>query len=138
MLYMLAVVVGFGFAVASIALARKLDAERIVFGWALIGAAFWYVGFGLYNGQTLSELTPQLVAGAVFVGLAILGLTKSITFIGIGWVLHIFWDYLGPLLGEVAAPWWTAPACLGFDVVVGAYILARSRGIATPSQTARS
>lgn len=129
-MYVIATVVGMAGSVAAIAMARKLDAERKLFGWALVIAAFWYIGFGLFNGQTIAELAPQFAAGAVFIGVAILGFQRSIAYIGIGWVLHIFWDYLGPLLGEVAAPWWTAPVCLGFDVIVGGYLLLRARNVA--------
>ena len=129
-MYFLAIVVGVVGAFCGISLARKFDIEQTLFGWALIGAAFWYIGFGLFNGQDVGALAPQFAAGAVFTVLAILGLTKSIVYIGLGWVLHVFWDYTGPLFGEIAAPWWTAPACLGFDVIVGIYLLAPSRGIA--------
>ena len=135
MLYGTAIAVGFIGAICAIAIARRLDAEQRMFGWCLIIAAFWYIGFGLANGQSTAALTPQFAAAALFLALAVLGLRKSMVFTGVGWVLHIFWDYLGPLLGEVAAPWWTAPACLGFDVVVGEYVLARSRGLAPLAQS---
>ena len=128
--YVLAIMVGIAAAIAGIALSRRLDAERAIFGWALVIAAFWYIGFGVFHGQALSDLTPQLIAGAVFLALAVLGLTRSIAFTSAGWLLHVFWDYLGPYFGEVIAPWWVAPACLGFDVVVGVYLLARYRGVA--------
>lgn len=128
MLYAAAIIVGIAAAAAGIGLSRRLDAERAIFGWALVVAAFWYIGFGLFHGQALSELTPQFIAGAVFLVLAVLGLTRSIAFTSAGWLLHVFWDYLGPYFGEVPTPWWVPPACLGFDVVVGVYLLARYRG----------
>ena len=130
MLYALAIMVGVAAAVAGIALSRRLNAEREIFGWALVIGAFWYIGFGVFHGHTLAELAPQLIAGAVFLGLAILGLAKSIVFTSVGWILHVFWDYLGPHLGPVAGPWWVPPACLGFDVIVGVYLFARYRGVA--------
>ena len=129
-MYAAAIAIGSVGSVASILLARRLDAERLIFGWALVLAAFWYIGFGLINGQTISALLPQFAAGAVFLTLAVLGLRGSVVLIGIGWILHIFWDFLGPFFGEVRAPWWTAPACLGFDVVVGTYLILRVRGFA--------
>ena len=128
--YVLAIVVGVIGAILLIALSRRQDAEQVIFGCALVIAAFWYIGFGLYGGQGVSDLAAQFIAGAVFLVLAVLGLTRSILFTSAGWILHIFWDYLGPYFGPVAAPWWTAPACLGFDVVVGAYLFARYRGVA--------
>ena len=133
--YVLAIMVGIAAAIAGIALSRRLDAERAIFGWALVIAAFWYIGFGVFHGQALSDLTPQLIAGAVFLALAVLGLTRSIAFTSAGWLLHVFWDYLGPYFGEVIAPWWVAPACLGFDVVVGVYLLARYRGVVAAART---
>ena len=133
-MYVLAIVVGVLAAVAGIALSRRLDAERAIFGWALVIAAFWYIGFGVFHGQSVADLMPQLIAGAVFLALAVLGLTRSIAFTSAGWILHVFWDYLGPHLGEVMTPWWVAPACLGFDVVVGVYLLARYGGVAPLSE----
>ena len=134
--YVLAIVVGVAGAVLLIALSRRLDAERVVFGWALVIAAFWYIGVGLLYGQALSDLAHQFIAGAVFLVLAVLGLTGSVVFTSVGWILHVFWDYLGPCFGEVAGPWWVPPACLGFDVVVGVYLFARYRGFAPLAEPA--
>lgn len=130
MLYVAAIVVGMVGSSAAIWVARRLDRERVIFGWALVLAAFWYVGFGVVAGQPLAAMASQLVAGAGFLVVAYLGLTRSLAYLGVGWILHIFWDFLGPFAGEVVAPWWTAPACLGFDVIVGTYLLLRTRGFA--------
>ena len=129
MLYSVAVIAGVVIALGGIVVARKLDAERVLFGWGLVFAAFWYIAFGLLNGQTLAALTAQCIAGAVFLVLAFIGLTKSMVFTGVGWILHIVWDVIGPRLGEVAAPWWTASVCMGFDAVIGVYILVRLRRV---------
>ena len=135
--YGLAIGAGIACAIVGILVSRRIDAERLLFGWGLVIAAFWYIGFGLFYGQSIATLTPQFVAGAVFLALAILGLRKSIMFLSIGWAIHIFWDYLGPAFGEVRAPWWTAPACLGFDVLAATYLFARYKGYLTiqPSET---
>ena len=56
---MLAIVVGVLAAVAGVALSRRLDAERAIFGWALVIAAFWYIGFGVFHGQSVAASCPS-------------------------------------------------------------------------------
>ena len=45
---------------------------------------------------------------------------------GAGYLGHCLWDLVHHRRGiDTAMPWWWVPACLGYDAVVGAYILIR-------------
>ena len=127
--YGIAILLGLIGTSIGIIVARRFNIERELFGYSLLIGSSWYVVFGILDGQSLNTLVPQIVAALVFACLALLGLRRSIAFIGIGWGLHIFWDYSAHMFGEIAAPWWTAPACLGFDPFVAAYLIARSKGL---------
>ena len=130
MTYALIVLLGLVLGFALIGVARKLmDQERLVFGLALVGAALWYIGFGLYANSGFAVLLPQLLAGGFFLLMAVLGIRTSVLFLGICWLLHAPWDILGDMYLDMSyAPFWTAPLCLGFDLLVGAYLVMRSRG----------
>ena len=63
---------------------------------------------------------------AIFGGMALLGLRRSLWWIVVGWTLHPLWDvglhYLGP--GRLFAPETYTIACLSFDLPVVAFIAA--------------
>jgi hypothetical protein len=43
-----------------------------------------------------------------------------------GYLGHCLWDLVHHRRGiDTAMPWWWVPACLGYDAVIGAYILLR-------------
>ena len=127
MAYLIAILAGLAFTISCILIARRWRIERELFGYGLLLGSLWYVGFGFYEGLSAASLLPQILAAVFFAAMAILGLTRSMVFIAAGWGTHIIWDYAGHYLGAMPGPWWTAPACLGFDPVVAAYLLARSR-----------
>ena len=120
--------VGVGAALASILVTRKLGVERQTFGFALLIAAVWYVGFGVISGEGLEALWPQAMAGAFFAYCGIAGIRGSDIFISVGWLVHILWDSFSLFaLNATYAPDFTLPACASFDIVVGAYFFLRSR-----------
>jgi len=58
----------------------------------------------------------------MFCILGALGL-RQILFLSVGWTLHALWDLVSPLFSDVGhMPHWTVPLCLGFDLLVGAYL----------------
>ena len=123
------IAIGLGSALAMIYVGRATRHERALFGYALLIGSFWYVFFAAIDGQTLTELLPQIGGAVIFATLAILGLRYSMAYIGVGWLLHIVWDVGSPLFSDVSsAPSWTAPVCIGFDIPVGTYLLLRARG----------
>jgi len=55
-----------------------------------------------------------------------LGLRRSALWLAAGWAAHVGWDLLlHPLTGAGYAPPWYVRACLGFDLVVAAWIALR-------------
>ena len=129
MQYSIALLVGALGGLGGIYLGRALNRERELFGYCLFVAAIWYVSFGIWSGASFPVLIPQLLGGVVFAAFGLLGLRYSILFIAAGWGLHAVWDLISPAISDISyAPWWTGPACLGFDPVVALYLVARSRG----------
>ena len=113
---------------AAIAVSRALDREKAIFGIALLVAGVWYVSFGLIAERPLDVLLPQVLGGGFFVLCALAGFRYSLLFLSLGWLVHVGWDFGSPLLSDVSyMPSWTAPACLGFDVLVGSYLFLRFR-----------
>ena len=117
------VVGGFLLGLASIALARRLELEREILSGALVLLGVWYLGFGIYDGRSAAELLPQILGGLFFASCGVLGLRVSPVFAAVGWTLHAGWDFLSPALWDVSyMPSWTAPACLGYDVLLGTHL----------------
>jgi hypothetical protein len=99
------------------------EGELHVFGLGLLVAALIYVGLAL---PTADGRWLALEAGGVpiFGGAAWLGLRRPAA-LAIGWMAHVVWDvglHLGraqPVVGS-----WYPIACIGFDLVVGGFLLA--------------
>ncbi len=61
--------------------------------------------------------------------LGALGVVSSIWFLAAGWAGHAAWDLVVPAFADVSyMPTWYAAVCVGFDVVVAAYLVVRARG----------
>ena len=87
----------------------------------------WYLSFGIMDGAALSTLLPQILGGLFFAALGYWGFTRSLFFAGIGWMIHATWDFASPHFSDTSyMPEWAAPLCLGFDILVGIYLLART------------
>jgi hypothetical protein len=121
--------IGAGLGAGFIALARALGRlERIAFAGGLLLAALAYVGFGV-GPRAGSELWVELAGSLLFAAFGILGLVSSMGFLALGWAVHAAWDLAVPSLADVSyMPAWYAAACIGFDVVVAAYLIGRARG----------
>lgn len=126
--FVLWVVFGIAAGALSIGIARAMDQERAIFGAALIIAGAWYVAFGVHDGRNLNVLLPQILGGSFFVLCGLAGMRHSVLFLSLGWLFHAAWDFASPLISDVSyMPGWTAPACLGFDVLIGGYLFLRFR-----------
>ncbi|GAA0483381.1 hypothetical protein GCM10009096_27240 [Parasphingorhabdus litoris] len=102
--------------------------EKLLGAGLLMSIGLWYLGFGIFEGATLTALVPQILGGLFFAALGYLGFTRSLFFPGIGWMIHATWDFASPHFSDVSyMPEWAAPMCLGFDILVGIYLLARSQ-----------
>ena len=106
-------------------IARKIDySEGDLLASGLLAAAAIYVIFALIWGED-GWVRFEAVGVAIFMLFAFLARRFGILWIGAGWLLHIGWDYLFHMAGPGAhlVPAWYPPVCIGFDLVVGVYIL---------------
>lgn len=100
-----------------------------VLGLGLIVAAAIYVGFALRADDAARWLGVEAIGLLSFGAMGWLGLSGRAWWLVAGWGLHPLWDvplhYSGA--GAGIAPDWYAIACLSFDLVVAAYVAARTR-----------
>ncbi len=100
---------------------------------ALVITALIYVGFavvGLWtNSADLNWFLLEILGVGIYFLFAFLGVKKSMWFLAIGWIAHVFWD-VALHSGETATfvPKFYPPFCVGFDLVMGIYILWRFQG----------
>jgi hypothetical protein len=137
--FLIGAALGAGFIVLARALGRL---ERIVLAGGLLVAALAYVGFGV-GPRGASALPVELAGSLLFAAFGVLGLVSSLWFLALGWALHAIWDLAVPGLSDVSyMPVWYAAACIGFDVVLAAYLIARARdllpvpGVTDPARAA--
>jgi uncharacterized protein DUF6010 len=99
------------------------DGELRTFGLGLLVAALIYVGLALPTADG-RWVALEAAGVAIYGGIAWLGLRRP-TALAVGWMAHVVWDvalHLGrtqPIVG----PWYPI-ACVGFDLVVGGFLLA--------------
>jgi hypothetical protein len=125
----LELLLGVGVAAACLAGVRAAfpAAERVTWALGLLAAALVYVVLALLDDRS-SELAVEATGALIFGGLAALGVLRSAGFLAAGWAVHAVWDVAIPLAIDTAfVPEWYPPVCIGFDVAVGAYWLARVR-----------
>lgn len=99
--------------------------ELHVYAAGLVVAAAIYLLAALSAAASASWLGLELGGVVLFGALAFFGLRTHPAFLGLGWCLHVAWDAF--LSADLVSPWYPG-LCAGFDLVLGAYILARSRG----------
>ena len=84
-----------------------------------------YLGFALTDGR-MSVFRAENAGVLVFGALGVLALvTNDAWFLVAGYIGHGAWDAIHPHAVDTRMPWWYVPACIGFDVVFGIYILIR-------------
>ena len=123
--FALLILLGLVFGAAFIVVAQKIDyAEGDLLATGLLAAAAIYVIFAVLWGEE-GWIRFEAVGIAIFSLIAFLARRFGILWIGAGWLLHIGWDYLFHIVGPGVhlAPAWYPPFCMGFDLVVGVYIL---------------
>ena len=121
-------VIGIVSAFVFIAIARRggMGWEKRIYAAGLVIAALIYVGFAIIGGASLEWNTIELVGLAIFTLVAALGLKVSTGFLAAGWAVHGLWDALLHLTQHAAfVPDWYPVTCLGFDLILAVYIVAR-------------
>ena len=102
------------------------DRNALAFFAVVLGVvAGVYLGFALVDGRI--SVFPVENAGIVaFVALGVLALTfDEAWLLGAAYLGHALWDGGHPHPIDTRMPWWYVPSCIGFDVVLGVYILGR-------------
>ena len=101
--------------------------EREIFAYSLVVAGVIYVFFGLIAAKGLESMIAEALIGLGFVGVAVVGLRGSLGALGVGWILHGVWDVSASSLVDVSyVPWFLEPTCVGFDFVVGVFLILRA------------
>jgi hypothetical protein len=106
-------------------LARTQNRRRELAAYAagvVIAAALYVVFATLRHG--LPHLPLELLGLAVFSIAAVVGLRAWPALIGVAWVAHGAWDVILHSPPQPYVPYWYPLWCLGFDWVVGFYVLA--------------
>jgi hypothetical protein len=113
---------------ALVTVARQFG-ERRILGVGLVVAAAIYVGFAVAGGATARWIGVEVVGVVLYGALAALGMVGSLGWLAAGWALHPVWDVGLHLLasGSAFSPAWYAIQCVGFDLVVAAYLAMRWR-----------
>ena len=129
--YIAAVIIGIALSGLWICTSRRFSHwESAIFGYSLVLGGAVYVLFGLLESRAIGSMVPECLVGIFFIVLAIAGLRGSLLALGVGWVLHGFWDVFSPHYLDVSyVPWFLEPTCVGFDFVVGIYLVLRSQGV---------
>lgn len=85
-----------------------------------------YLGYAIQDGRPRAALTEE-VGIVVFAVLATVALsTGDAVWLAAGLFGHALWDAVHHPRGiDTAVAWWYVPLCIGFDVVVGVYVLLR-------------
>ncbi|HEX2030851.1 MAG TPA: hypothetical protein VHL78_05555 [Actinomycetota bacterium] len=107
----------------------SLLSDRAAFGFLaiLLGMiAAVYLGFALQDGRRRAFVVEYggmvLFAGAATVALVVQG---GIV-LALGYFGHGLWDAIHHRRGlDTVMPWWYVPLCLGYDALIGAYVLLR-------------
>ena len=102
--------------------------ERVVFAIGLIITALLYVGFALAGGASIGWLALEILGVLLYSLFVWLGLRASPVWLAVGWAAHVGWD-AGLHLGTRApsfVPAFIPVFCIGFDLFVASYIVARA------------
>ena len=98
--------------------------EKRIYAIGLVVVALIYVGFGLFSDSAGWKII-ELMGVPAYSFFAWLGLKKSGWFLAIGWALHVFWDAGLHGVATPFVPHWYIAGCIGFDLLVAAYIAVR-------------
>lgn len=116
-------VLGAGF-ILLVRRSRSYTREKRVCAVGLVVAALIYVGFGLFSGS-LRWMLIELAGVPIYAVFAWLGLKRSGWLLAAGWALHPLWDAGLHNYSTQFVPHWYINGCIGFDLLVAAYIALR-------------
>jgi hypothetical protein len=100
-------------------LLKGLD-KKIIYGLALAGIGFLYVG---YTWTDLTTVIMNIVQAIIFLMLAYFGIKKNLYFLIAGYIMHGLWDLIYP---HFADPGLLPPHydlfCSTYDFIIGIYL----------------
>jgi hypothetical protein len=108
-----------------VAVLRLLDSHlaQWLYAVGLLSAALIYVGFaGLNHG--IAHMGLEGSGLLIFGALSVLGARRWPLLLGLGWLAHGGWDFWHAAHPSHYVPSWWPAFCVGYDWVVGIYILA--------------
>jgi hypothetical protein len=121
-----AVIVGalLAFAVGLFATSTGLDRDRAFYPVVAIVTASYYALFAVMGAST-HTLVLELLAGTVFLVLAVAGFKWSLWFVVAALAAHGIFDLArGIVISNPGVPSWWPQFCLTFDVTLAAYLAA--------------
>ncbi len=99
-----------------------LDRDRALYPATLIVIAALYDLFAVMGGSN-QALVFELVAGVVFVGLAVTGFRSTLWFVVVGLAGHGVFDFVhGYFVQNPGVPVWWPMFCFAYDVTAAAYL----------------
>lgn len=108
---------------------KKTRLERTKWAYPIFLASFplYYVAFSVY-GNDISALWKELLVGVLFFSIAYIAFKSqrkiSVLLIGIGTILHAFYDYWHDLLFiNAGTPDWWIEFCGSIDLILGLYLI---------------
>ena len=125
---------GIVLALISLLFVKKFFPDQQVVFWqfGLVLAALAYVGFVLINGKDTQNLHLEIGGLALYSLLVFLSKKYSLYFLSLGWAMHIGWDsLLHSYTTTPYVPLHYIEACIGFDIVIAAYIFWLARKVNT-------
>lgn len=110
--------------VVPILLSREAAFGFLAILLGMIGSV--YLGFALADGR-LGSFRAEYVGILTFTTLAVVSLVNDLpVLLAAGYLGHAAWDGIHhPRAITTTMPWWYVPLCIGYDVVVGVYVLIR-------------
>ena len=119
------IIIGIVSAIASVFIVAKIYPNKDHAFWrmGLLIAAIIYVIFALIGGAF--NYLPMEIMGVLFYGLFVWFSKKyALWWLAVGWAIHIAWDVFLHSSGDTPfVPSWYPGLCLGFDIVIAAYIV---------------
>jgi hypothetical protein len=124
----IALILGSFLALALVGLARRFppERERRIYAVGVLSAALIYVGFAVAGGAGARWLALETFGVLLYGAAAWGGLRGRPRLLALGWAAHVAWDVLLHLSGAGAeyTPHWYPWACISFDLVMAAAVLA--------------
>ena len=117
---------GFIWLVAS----KSRHADR-VFRIGLVVAAIIYLNLAWIYDASSSFLLIEGAGVLVFLIVALASMGRFVKLLAWGWLAHPIWDLAlhAPVGSFTHSPRWYVFACVGFDVIVGMYLLKRESNL---------